>query len=61
MTYQTERLSLKLSSQDKWALRRMAEAEGEAMAVVVRRLIRQATLQSPSDDRQHQKQGGQDE
>jgi len=37
----TERLALTVLKRDKEALRRIAAAEGEAMAVVVRRLIRQ--------------------
>lgn len=36
-----DRLVLKVLASDKTALRRLAEAEGEAMAVVVRRLIRE--------------------
>jgi hypothetical protein len=40
--YVTERLALKVLQRDKEALRRLAAAEGEAMSVVVRRLIRQA-------------------
>jgi len=38
---ETERLALKVLRRDKEALRRLAAAEGEAMAVVVRRLIRE--------------------
>lgn len=37
-----ERLALKVLQRDKEALRRLAAVEGEAMSVVVRRLIRQA-------------------
>jgi hypothetical protein len=37
---ETERLALKVLQRDKEVLRRLAQAEGEAMAVVVRRLIR---------------------
>lgn len=40
--FETERLSLKVLRRDKDALRRLAATEGEAMAVVVRRLIREA-------------------
>ena len=40
--FETERLSLKVLRRDKEALRRLAAVEGEAMAVVVRRLIRRA-------------------
>ena len=36
----TERLALTVLKRDKDALRRIATAEGEAMAVVVRHLIR---------------------
>jgi hypothetical protein len=39
---ETERLALKVLKRDKEALRRMAAVEGEAMSVVVRRLIRKA-------------------
>jgi len=35
----TERLSLKVLEEQKHALRQMAEADGESIAVVVRRLI----------------------
>lgn len=38
----TERLNITIMSRDKRALERLAEQEGEAMAVVVRRLIREA-------------------
>ena len=41
MTHPTERLGLKVLAGDKEALRQLAKAEGEAMAVVVRCLIRQ--------------------
>ena len=40
--YETERLALKVLKRDKEVLRRLAAMEGEAMSVVVRRLIRQA-------------------
>jgi hypothetical protein len=36
----TERLSLKILRADKVALRRLAEVEGEAMSVIVRRILR---------------------
>ena len=53
--FETERLSLKVLRRDKEALRRLAAVEGEAMAVVVRRLIRRAAqergLWSPADKR----------
>jgi hypothetical protein len=35
-----ERLALRVLRRDKEALRRLAAAEGEAMSVIVRRLIR---------------------
>ena len=38
--YETERLALKVLRRDKEALRLVAAADGEAMSVVVRRLIR---------------------
>lgn len=60
---ETERLSLKVLRRDKDALRRLAAAEGEAMAVVVRRLIRRAAcergLLSPAG--QDRRGAGQDE
>jgi hypothetical protein len=40
MAYQIERLGLNVLRRDKEALRRLAAAEGEAMSVVVRKLIR---------------------
>jgi hypothetical protein len=40
MAHDTERLALNVLRRDKEALRRLAAREGEAMAVVVRRLIR---------------------
>ena len=40
MAHDTERLALKVLRRDKEALRCQAAREGEAMAVVVRRLIR---------------------
>ena len=40
MVHDTERLALNVLRRDKEALRRLAAREGEAMAVVVRRLIR---------------------
>lgn len=42
MNSKTERLSVNLLRRDKCALERLANREGEAMAVVVRRLIRNA-------------------
>ena len=42
MRYKNERLVVKMLPSDKAALRRLAAAEGEAMAVIVRRLIREA-------------------
>ena len=39
---ETERLALNVLRRDKDALRQLAAVEGEAMSVVVRRLIRQA-------------------
>jgi len=42
MSPETERLSVRVLRQDKLALRQLAAAEGEAMAVILRRLIRQA-------------------
>ena len=41
MQTETERLALKVLARDKRALRSLAKAEGEAMSVVVRRLIRE--------------------
>ena len=53
--YETERLALKVLRRDKEALRLLAVREGEAMSVVVRRLIRQAAreqgLLPPADQR----------
>lgn len=37
-----DRLTIKVSEADKQAIRRVATAEGETVAVVVRRLIREA-------------------
>jgi hypothetical protein len=37
----TERLAIKVLVADKQALSRLADADGEAMAVVMRRLIRE--------------------
>lgn len=42
MQHKQERVVLRVLRSDKIALRRLAEAEGEAMSVVVRRLIRDA-------------------
>jgi hypothetical protein len=44
MFLETERLALKVLRRDKEALRRLAEREGEAMSVVLRRLIRQEAI-----------------
>ena len=40
-----DRLALKILRRDKEALRKLAAAEGETMAVVVRRLVRDAVQQ----------------
>ena len=40
MLPRTERLTLKMLRRDKEALRRLAASEGEAIAVLMRRLIR---------------------
>lgn len=45
-----ERLTVSLLQRDKEALRRLAKAEGEAMAVVLRRLIRQAAKQLVAEE-----------
>jgi len=45
METKTERLTLKLLTTDKEALQRIATSEGEAMAVVIRKLIRKAARQ----------------
>ena len=52
MKIKTERLTIKLLKSDKAALERIAKAEGEAMAVVIRRLIREAaeTIDSQADE-----------
>jgi hypothetical protein len=42
MNEKVERLNVALLERDKIALRNLAHREGEAMAVVVRRLIREA-------------------
>jgi hypothetical protein len=42
MSPNTNRFALKLAQRDKEALRKIATKEGETMAVVVRRLIREA-------------------
>jgi hypothetical protein len=42
MSAKTERLSVKVLQADKMALEQMAKADGESMAVIVRRLIREA-------------------
>lgn len=42
MKIKTERLTIKLLKSDRAALERIAKVEGEAMAVVIRRLIREA-------------------
>jgi hypothetical protein len=42
MDNEMERLGLRVLSRDKRVLRRLAASEGEAMSVVVRRLIRDA-------------------
>jgi len=51
-----DRLALKLPRRDKEALRTLAQTEGEAMAVIVRRLIRQAAerqgLLPPAEQRE---------
>ena len=41
MVHITERLALRILQRDKEALRRLAAKQGETMAVVARRLIRQ--------------------
>lgn len=38
----TERLSVTLLERDKIALKKLAEREGEAMSVVIRKIIREA-------------------
>jgi len=56
---ETERLALKVLQRDKEALRRLAVVEGEAMSVVVRRLIRKAARERgllPPADRQAEAQ-----
>ena len=40
MPIDTERLSLKILQTDKLALRSLAQAEGEPMSVVIRRILR---------------------
>ena len=47
MRPKTERYSVKLLKSDKRALQRLAHEEGESMAVVVRRLIREAAEREP--------------
>jgi hypothetical protein len=42
MNEKTQRLSIALLERDKIALKNLAQREGEAMAVIVRRLIREA-------------------
>ena len=37
---ETDRLNLKLLRSDKFALKEMADSEGEPMSVIVRRLLR---------------------
>lgn len=44
-TSKIERLSVTLLERDKIALRQLAQSEGEAMAVVVRKLIRSAAAE----------------
>lgn len=56
MSSKTERLTVKLLRSDKLALERLAREEGEAMAVIVRRLIRRATQRF--DELAHQAPGG---
>lgn len=71
--YETERLTLRVLRRDKDALRRLAAAEGEAMSVIVRRLLRQAARQrglwppagqpdtaQPDQRTQAREQGGQE-
>ncbi len=43
---ETERLSSKMLRRDKHALRHLATVEGEAVSVVVRRLIRKAAREA---------------
>ncbi len=43
MQEKTERLSIKLLPTDKQALKELAEKEGESMAFVIRKLIREAS------------------
>jgi hypothetical protein len=45
MTEKTERFTVKLLPTDKQALERLANEEGESMAFVIRKLIRQAREQ----------------
>ncbi len=45
MAVKTERLNVILLARDKHALKQLAEQEGEAMAVVIRKLIRKAAKQ----------------
>ena len=44
----TERLTIKVLPSDKAALERIAESEGEPVAVIVRRLIRQVVRHEES-------------
>ena len=53
----TERFAFKLTPEDRLALGRLADSEGEQAAVVIRRLIREAivTLETSSESRNKSK------
>ena len=61
----TEKLVLKVAQADKLALQRMAQAEGEPLAVIVRRIIRNAVrttapAQAQFQSAEQQREKGQD-
>ena len=50
----TEKLILQVAQADKLALQRMAQAEGEPVAVIVRRIIRNAVRTTAPTEAQFQ-------
>jgi predicted DNA-binding protein len=52
--FDVDRLVLRLPKQDKEALRQIARRDGETMAVVVRRLIREAVREHEGSVRRNE-------
>lgn len=58
MSRKREHLNIVVLRRDKEALRRLADAEGEAMSVVMRRLIREAAQKLDAQIRRQSGEGG---